>query len=86
MFLEQRPKDSKVVVVIMTTEEADHVWTALANSVHKNPTSEKLRRLLWGKMNSRPEMILKGKMETIKKIDSRRSIVRFVRFDPDNAA
>lgn len=49
MFIEQKPKNSpeRVIKVVMTPEEAEVIWMALANSVHPSPTSERLRRLLW---------------------------------------
>jgi hypothetical protein len=53
MFIEQRPQNSKqqVMKVVMTPEEAEAVWSALANSVHRGPTADKLRDLLWREIN-----------------------------------
>ena len=52
MFIEQKPKNSpeRVIKVVMTPEEAEVVWAALANSPIKLPTAERLRRLLWERL------------------------------------
>ena len=53
------------ITVIFTPEEAEKIWTALANSVAKSTESERLRSLLWREMHKPKEEIIIKMFEAV---------------------